>query len=271
MFERLPSCQSTHLDPWDTALTAFSLFLHASIAGALLLASWLALPAILLPRLRPILVMPVTFPPAGKPAPKLGSRLPSTPRPATHRPVSTPAIPERPGMLPPPSEDAPASRSVEEEASLTGPQPGDPAGLAGGDSHGSQGGACAGEGCDPQGPVGTGPGSGGSPDPDGSSDIFRPGFLDVTAPVLVESSKILPRYPELARRAGVTGRVILEAIIQADGSVAAVSVLQEAPPGLGFAQAARDAVSRWRYQPATQHGIPVAVYFTVTVRFDLSR
>jgi len=117
--------------------------------------------------------------------------------------------------------------------------------------------------------VGTGPGiagAGADLDP-----IRRPGVGDVTEPVLIESSKILPRYPELARRAGVSGRVILEAIIQIDGTVASVRVLRETPPHVGFGAAASAALARWRYRPGTQEDRPVAVYFTVIVDFALAR
>jgi len=53
--------------------------------------------------------------------------------------------------------------------------------------------------------------------------------------------------------------------------VASVTILREAPPRLGFAESAADAVARWRYRPGTQYGRPVTVTFTVTVDFLLSR
>ena len=56
-----------------------------------------------------------------------------------------------------------------------------------------------------------------------------------------------------------------------DGTVASVTILREAPPRLGFAESAADAVARWRYRPGTQYGRPVTVTFTVTVDFLLSR
>jgi TonB family protein len=65
--------------------------------------------------------------------------------------------------------------------------------------------------------------------------------------------------------------VILEAIIQIDGTVASVRVLRETPPHVGFGEAAKAAVERWRYRPGTQEDRPVAVYFTVIVDFALAR
>jgi protein TonB len=141
--------------------------------------------------------------------------------------------------------------------------------VPGGDPQGKKGATCVGEGCDPGGPVGTGPGIGPGSGEDAST-IFRPGLEGVSEPAIIESSKVLPRYPELARRSRVTGRVILEAVIQTDGTVASVQILGEFPPRLGFGEAAAEAVSRWRYRPGMQYGVPVAVYFTVTVDFALS-
>jgi protein TonB len=166
-----------------------------------------------------------------------------------------------------PPADSP-SGPVQETSDGTSPQ-GDPAGALDGEAGGRRGALCAGEGCDPDGSLGVGPGIRGEEadlDP-----IRRPGIGDVTEPVLIESSKVLPRYPELARRAGVSGRVILEAIVQIDGTVASVRILRETPPHVGFGEAASAAVARWRYRPGTQQDRPVAVYFTVIVDFALAR
>lgn len=38
---------------------------------------------------------------------------------------------------------------------------------------------------------------------------------------------------------------------------------------MGLAEAAVDAVQQWKYQPATLNGKPVAVYFNLTVNFQL--
>ena len=87
-----------------------------------------------------------------------------------------------------------------------------------------------------------------------------------TPPRVVD--QVNPRYPALARRAGVEGPVVLRAIIRRDGSVEDVEVLRDLPMGLG--EAARQAVERWRFRPATFHGQPIDVYYTVTVNFRLT-
>jgi len=273
MFERLPASHASRLDPRGTALTALSFLLHALVGGTLILTSWLALPDISFPKAHRFLVSPVVFPRAGAPAPKLGSRETSPPRStAVKPPPPAPQTIVQPREIPAaPPGVTPQTSPPADPGGGSSLGPGDPDGLPDGDPFGRKGAICVGEDCDPNGPVGLGPGIPGGTGDDEIPPILRPGFDDVTEPVLIESSKVLPRYPELARRAGVPGRVILEAIIQADGTVASVRILQETPPHVGFAEAAADAVVRWRYRPGTQYGRPVAVTFTVTVDFLLSR
>ncbi len=273
MFERLPASHARRLDRRDPVLATLSLLLHVTVAGGFLLASCLALPEISLPRLHPVLSVPVLLSVRGAPAPLLGGQKaapPSTPAskppaPDRHTPPSQPR--EIPSTPPPETAEAPPAGPPADGSTLG---PGDPDGVPDGDIRGTRGGICVGPGCDPNGPVGAGPGdpeAGDAP----ASLIYRPGVDGVTDPVILEASKVLPRYPELARRAGVAGRVILEAVIQPEGTVASVEILRETPPGLGFGEEAAAAVSRWRYRPGTQAGVPVAVYLTVTVDFTLSR
>ena len=78
-----------------------------------------------------------------------------------------------------------------------------------------------------------------------------------------------PRYTETARKAGVQGVVILEAIIDEQGRVTNLKVLKGLPMGLD--QSAVEAVSQWRYKPATLEKRAVKVIFTLTVNFQLQR
>jgi protein TonB len=73
-----------------------------------------------------------------------------------------------------------------------------------------------------------------------------------------------PVYPDLARRAGVSGIVILECEIDRGGRVQTVRVASGHPL---LNDAAVGAVRQWSYQPTLLNGVPVAVVMTVTVRF----
>jgi len=88
---------------------------------------------------------------------------------------------------------------------------------------------------------------------------------NVLAPVRVHSPD--PHYPEEARHARVQGVVILQTIIDKVGNVTDVRVLKGLPSGL--TEAAVEAVSSWRFRPATLEGKPVAVYYLVTVSFSV--
>ena len=73
-------------------------------------------------------------------------------------------------------------------------------------------------------------------------------------------------YPESARIAKAEGDVILELIIDEKGRVKNPTVWKSSGyPDLD--KSAQDAIAQWIFQPATLEGKPVAVYFTITIRF----
>ena len=82
-----------------------------------------------------------------------------------------------------------------------------------------------------------------------------------------ELDRVVPRYPPAARRAGVEGRVVVRGIVRRDGRIDNVEIIRDLPYGLG--ESARQAVSRWRFRPASFNGEPIDVYYTVTVNFKL--
>jgi protein TonB len=77
--------------------------------------------------------------------------------------------------------------------------------------------------------------------------------------------KVEPSYPQVARRAGLRGRVTLRAVIAESGNVESVEVIATTNPL--FTDAAADAVRQWRYRPASMGGRPVRVYLSVVVDF----
>lgn len=93
--------------------------------------------------------------------------------------------------------------------------------------------------------------------------------VDANNPVRIDSAYVQPKYPDLARIARIEANVVLQAVIESDGSVGEVHVLRCSRPGFGFEDASIEAVSQWRYEPATQNDVPVAVYFTIMVEFTL--
>ena len=89
---------------------------------------------------------------------------------------------------------------------------------------------------------------------------------DVKPPKILHA--VYPKYPEAARKARVTGIVIVEAKINEKGGVDGVTVQKGL--GHGLDEAATDAVRQFTFAPATKAGKPVAVIFEVPVSFRLS-
>jgi TonB family protein len=75
-----------------------------------------------------------------------------------------------------------------------------------------------------------------------------------------------PAYPELAKRAHIQGVVILQVKVKTDGSIEVQKILQGEPV---LADAAIDAVKRWRANPALINGTRVETISTVTFDFEL--
>jgi protein TonB len=96
-----------------------------------------------------------------------------------------------------------------------------------------------------------------------------PAIAGVNATVPVVIQKITPTYPEMARRAGIQGKVFLQAIIDSSGNVTNAAVISCTVPDVGFEQAAVDAVLQWKYKPGEQNGQPVDVLLNVAVDFTL--
>lgn len=84
-----------------------------------------------------------------------------------------------------------------------------------------------------------------------------------------ELDRAIPRYSVAARRAGIQGPVVIRGIVRSDGTIDNLEVIKDLPYGLG--DAAREAVNRWKFRPATYKGEPIDVYYTVTVNFRLTQ
>lgn len=88
---------------------------------------------------------------------------------------------------------------------------------------------------------------------------------DVKAPEKLSAPP--PAYTEIARKARIQGVVIVQAIIDKEGQVTNVKILKGLPMGLD--KAAVEAIKKWTFKPATLNGKPVAVYYNLTVNFQL--
>jgi protein TonB len=80
---------------------------------------------------------------------------------------------------------------------------------------------------------------------------------------------ILPKYTEIARRAGLQGSVIVQAVIDEQGRATDVRILRGLPMGLD--RAAVEAIERCSFEPARVGSRAVKVYFNLTVNFTIQR
>ena len=85
-------------------------------------------------------------------------------------------------------------------------------------------------------------------------------------PQLLE--RATPRYPPRAQAEGVRGKVTLSFIVDAQGRVREIQVLEAVPGGV-FDEAAKEAVERYRFSAGRYKGKAVNVRGRVVVRFDL--
>ncbi len=193
--------------------------------------------------------------------PETCARGPSVPRPVMPRPVYRPVEPPPPAPAPvTPQVVAPvvnASSDAEDRAGVVSEnkQP-ESQGTGVGGGAGSGQGTGMGEGSG----SGIGPGSGGGT----GGGPYRPGS-GVTPPELLK--EVRPEFTEEARRQGITGDVVLEIVVRADGSVGDVKVMEGLGGGLN--RNAIEAVKQWRFSPARRQGVPVDVMVEVAVAFKL--
>jgi TonB family protein len=97
------------------------------------------------------------------------------------------------------------------------------------------------------------------PDTDGPVKVGG----NVKEPRLV--SRAMPEYPLVAKEAGIQGDVVMKTTIDAKGNVVNVQVVSGPQMLRGPAMAA---LRRWRYEPSTLNGQPIAVQMLVTIKFS---
>ncbi len=76
----------------------------------------------------------------------------------------------------------------------------------------------------------------------------------------------MPEYPEIARRARISGDVVLEATVDEEGNVVRLLVIEGHPM---LVEAALRAARQWKYSPTLLNGEPVPIIANVTVSFKL--
>jgi len=87
-----------------------------------------------------------------------------------------------------------------------------------------------------------------------------PGFLEQKKPL----------YPEMARIAGITGKVFVSVLIGENGRPIKAKVMKRVPADCEvFDAVAIKSVMESKYYPGIQNGSPVKVWFTVPIKFQI--
>lgn len=80
--------------------------------------------------------------------------------------------------------------------------------------------------------------------------------------------KVDPNYTPEAKDAKIQGTVVVDLEVHPDGRAHNLKIEQTLDPGLD--QRALDAISAWRFQPATKNGKPIVVKATIEINFKLT-
>jgi TonB family protein len=78
-----------------------------------------------------------------------------------------------------------------------------------------------------------------------------------------------PKYPEMARKANIEGKVRVEVLIDTRGKVRDARIVDESGTNIGFEEAALEAALKGEWRPAMQNKQPVAVRVSYPVVFRL--
>ena len=77
------------------------------------------------------------------------------------------------------------------------------------------------------------------------------------------------KYPESARDEGVSGQVLIEFVVEKDGSISNVKVLKGVHPELD-AEVVRVVEMMPKWNPGKQDGKPVRTFYQIPVRFSIN-
>ena len=103
-------------------------------------------------------------------------------------------------------------------------------------------------------------------------DEFLKGVYQEGAPGLIEPhviTRVNAKYTPEAMKAKIQGVVKLQAVVEPDGTVKRVRVLESLDKATGLDDSAIAAMKKWKFEPATIAGKPVPVSVELTMEFKL--
>jgi TonB family protein len=101
-----------------------------------------------------------------------------------------------------------------------------------------------------------------------TGDLVPLNMVDVE-PKIVKT--VEPVYPEVDRRMGIKGNVILNVLISETGEVLEAAVIRGIKGSVGLEKEAINAVKKWKFLPAEKDGVKVRVWKPITIGFGLNK
>ncbi|MGB5107565.1 MAG: TonB family protein [Candidatus Zixiibacteriota bacterium] len=86
-------------------------------------------------------------------------------------------------------------------------------------------------------------------------------------PVPIQQAQ--PKFPEIARKAGIEGSVWVKVLVDRNGNVKDAMIAKESGTNAGFEEAALEAAKATKWKPAMQNKQPVALWVTYEIKFQL--
>jgi len=99
-------------------------------------------------------------------------------------------------------------------------------------------------------------------------EIVPLSMVDVE-PKLIKS--VDPVYPEVDRRAGIKGNIIVNALISENGDVLEAVVVRGIKGSVALDKEAVSAIKKWKFLPAEKDGVKVKVWKPITIGFGLNK
>src|SRR5215467_8815180 len=89
----------------------------------------------------------------------------------------------------------------------------------------------------------------------------------ISAPTIIK--RVEPRYTDEARQERVVGTVILQTVIQTNGTADILKVVKPMP--FGLTESAVEALQQWRFMPAVRNGKEIPVAANIEVAFNIEQ
>ncbi|MBI5059591.1 TonB family protein [candidate division KSB1 bacterium] len=100
------------------------------------------------------------------------------------------------------------------------------------------------------------------------SDVFTPYEV---APQPLPDFMPQPAFPEMAKLAQVTGKVVAQVYVDKKGEVKKYKIVKVDPKDLGFEDEVEKIIMKWKFTPAIQQGNPVGVWIAIPFNFKYKK